>query len=356
MANNKTIGLLVLAGITCAAGLVYAKITSLKNFAKSIIITPLWYGSISDLRLSTAGMKLPLALDLGNRSRENVMLRVNSVDIYNGSTIFAQSVPALNEVEITPYSTSRLPIDMNIPYSTLVGMLGNFITRIANGESMQDLAQQVLDKVSGMSFRIEVAINGVVEAPIVVNMDDKSVHVDGLGLIPLSDRKIGPLSDYEDYLPTREHLNYNDSIVCEDITPEETAVFIRDMARKFKSDTARLSRVLKGNSHGESVKRVFDFVYKYIKYVPDASDREQVRRPLRTLYDQKGDCDCFSVLVASIFENLGIPYIVRIAEYENRGYYQHVYIVAKIGGKEYVCDPVVDSCLYEKPTTAHLDF
>jgi hypothetical protein len=356
MENNKTIGLMVLAGLTCAAGLVYAKITSLKNFAKSIIVTPLWYGSISDLKLSTAGMKLPLALDLGNRSSENIMLRVNSVDIYNGDTIFAQSVPALNEVEIKSFSTSRLPIDMNIPYTTLVGMLGNFITRIANGESMQDLGKQVLDKVSGMSFRVDVAINGLVEVPIVVNMADKSVRVDGLGLVPAEDRKVGPLSDYEAYLPTREHLNYRDSIVCDDITPEETAMFIRNMARKYKTDTARLSKVLERKSKMDSVQNVFDFVFKYIKYVPDAVDREQVRRPLRTLYDQKGDCDCFSVLVASIFENLGIPYIVRIAEYENRGYYQHVYVVAKIGGGECVCDPVVHECFYEKPTTAYLDF
>ena len=84
--------------------------------------------------------------------------------------------------------------------------------------------------------------------------------------------------------------------------------------------------------------------------------QEQVRRPLRTLYDQKGDCDCYATLIGSMLYNLGIPFKFRIAEYANKGYYQHVYVIVPYSGGYFTVDPVLDNFNQEKPTTNHKDF
>ena len=97
-------------------------------------------------------------------------------------------------------------------------------------------------------------------------------------------------------------------------------------------------------------------VVQHIEYVPDSAVMEQVRRPLRTLYDQKGDCDCYATLIGSILTNLGIPFSLRIAKYNGRSYFQHVYVVVREGDKELVVDPVVDKCFYEKKPSEKKDF
>ena len=76
---------------------------------------------------------------------------------------------------------------------------------------------------------------------------------------------------------------------------------------------------------------------------------EQVRRPLRTLYDQKGDCDCFATLIGSILENLGIKYKFRVAAYQ-RGW-QHDYVIVPYENGYYTVDPVLDQCFAEKKPT-----
>jgi hypothetical protein len=90
--------------------------------------------------------------------------------------------------------------------------------------------------------------------------------------------------------------------------------------------------------------------------VPDDRFIEQVRRPLRCLYDKKGDCDCYATLIGSMLENLNIPYKFRIAAYNGNENYQHVYVIVPNGTGYYTCDPVVDRFNYEKPPSKTKDF
>ena len=84
---------------------------------------------------------------------------------------------------------------------------------------------------------------------------------------------------------------------------------------------------------------------------------EQVRRPLRTLYDQKGDCDCYATLIGAMLKNMGIDFRFRIAAY-SAGRYQHVYVVVPSNDSPtgyYVVDPVLDQCFAEKAPSKFFD-
>lgn len=129
---------------------------------------------------------------------------------------------------------------------------------------------------------------------------------------------------------------------------------MREVAERYKSDTATLAQRLNKDGLKETLQNIWNFVYTYIQYVPDSRVREQVRRPLRTLYDQQGDCDCYATLIASMLINLNIPYHFRIAAY-SAGRYQHVYVVVPHDGGYYVVDPVLDKCFAEKTPSKFFD-
>lgn len=178
--------------------------------------------------------------------------------------------------------------------------------------------------------------------------------VGSLGLVAASLRKIGKIDDYIAYLPPISELKHADKVVKASGTVQDTAAIMHAVIDKYKDDTAALAKWLKRGTLKDTLKSIFDFVYKYIQYVPDSRVVEQVRRPLRTLYDQKGDCDCYATLIGSILTNLGIPYEFRIAAYQRD--WQHVYVIVPNGnGGHYTVDPVLDKCFAEKTPTKTLD-
>ena len=185
---------------------------------------------------------------------------------------------------------------------------------------------------------------------------DQQTALGALGLTASSKRSIRPLSDYAGLIPPRTELHHEDAIRMSSAAPEQTVMFMHKVIRETMSDTARLAQSLKGSTLRETLQNIWNFVYQHIQYVPDSAVMEQVRRPLRTLYDQKGDCDCYATLIGSILTNLGIPFSLRIAKYNGRSYFQHVYVVVCDGAKELVVDPVVDKCFYEKKPSEKKDF
>lgn len=355
--NNVAKSIMILSFLSGLGLIVWSTISKYKTMARNLIITPKWYGKLNDMKVDVNGIKLPLAVDLTNNSDaslENV--RIDSLSIVGGN---GQSLARLNKacvVNIKPYETTTIPVDVWITLATIAKLLGSSLSAILNKSksSFFDGVKSILDgavvQVTVSAFGLSVNIDVPIGESASVTDGQKSVS--GLGMICLQDRKIKPLSDYENLLPPKSCLNHRDAIIKDDVTPEETAVFMRNMAKRYKEDTAKLATFLKGSDNRNTVGNIWNFVTSYIKYVPDGDENEQVRRPLRTLYDQKGDCDCYTMLIASICENLGLNYIIRIAEYANKGYFQHVYPIVE----GMVCDPVYNECYKEKQPSSYKDF
>ncbi|MCQ2232071.1 MAG: transglutaminase-like domain-containing protein [Paludibacteraceae bacterium] len=329
-------------GLAAIATLIYAKTASTVNAVKGLTFGVNWYGDLNDINISTSGVKLPLSAVIGNRSDQTVKGTINSVDIYKGGSKIAYSKAKKYDFVLSSYRDTTIPIDIVIPYLSALSLIRSY--------------GSLYEAFSGIKIRIDFTLNGSLQQPIVIDVETGEVSLDGVGYTPTLTRNIRSLSNYGSVIPRYTNNKHTDPILIENVTPEQTASFIRKMAKSCAWQTKELSKRLKRNTVKETVRSVFDFVFNHIEYVRDSEKNEQVRSPLRTLEEQKGDCDCFSLLIASIFENLNIPYIIRIAEYDHKGYFQHVYVIAMQNGQELPCDPVTDYCFYQKPFTNKKDF
>lgn len=113
---------------------------------------------------------------------------------------------------------------------------------------------------------------------------------------------------------------------------------------------------LSGLSTYEVCARLWDFVKYHIEYIPDRRGLEEVRSPRRLIFDGKGDCDCGTTFIGTCLYYMEISFALRITEYDDKGYYQHIYpVVILPNGEEIVIDFVVDKFNYEHPYTKKLD-
>lgn len=336
---------------------IWGRVSNIKNLVTNLVITPKWYGSLNDMKIDVnKGIKCPLAIDIENRTDTSLDVKINSVDLYGDGKQIATSAAGNYAKTLRANSTVTIPIDVWISSSVVYSMLGTSILSLISGDTdnIKSKAQQL---IKDATLKINLTAKGVMMEVSMKLGESKTLKEEkkgtsGLGLVNYSKREIKPLADYIEIIPDVSELKHEDAIIIDDVTPEETAEFIREVGRKYKKDTEVLASVLRGRNNRETVENIWKFCVSHIRYTEDSKENEEVRRPLRTLYEQKADCDCFSALIASICENLGIPYIVRIAEYDNKGYFQHVYVIAD----GYVCDPVVDQCFYEKETSNHKDY
>lgn len=343
--NNKTI--IILGAVGTLAFILFRKIRGYADMAQQISFVPKVYDKP---KISLSKLTIPICIDITTPTAEKA-----SVTVLQGSAIIAGREVAKVDVPedgatvtIAPNTTSRLKgLSIAIP-------INNLLTTIL--DNLNDLMSKDFTKViSSTSLQFAVTVNGL--ATISGNMAfDKQTALGSLGLTASSKRNIRPLTDYASLIPPRTELRHDDAVRMNNATPESTVAFMHYVIRETTSDTARLAQSLRGSSLRETLSNIWNFVYQHIQYVPDSSVMEQVRRPLRTLYDQKGDCDCYATLIGSILTNLGIPFSLRIAKYNGRSYFQHVYVVVKDGGKELVVDPVVDKCFYEKKPSEKKDF
>lgn len=125
-----------------------------------------------------------------------------------------------------------------------------------------------------------------------------------------------------------------DITVKENANVEDTLKLIQQKVQQDRLDTTKIAKMLKGDSLYETCENIWDFVYAHIKYKKDEKFIEQVRRPSRAWADRFTgvDCDCYSTFISSILLNLGISHKLRIAKYDGKDYYQHIYpIVPKDG-------------------------
>ena len=343
--NNKTI--IILGAVGTLAFILFRKIRGYADMAQQISFVPKVYDKP---KISLSKLTIPICIDIINPTPEKA-----TVTVLQGSAIIAGREVAKVDVPedgatvtIAPNTTSRLKgLSIAIP-------INNLLTTIL--DNLNDLMSKDFTKViSSTSLQFAVTVNDL--ATISGNMAfDKQTALGSLGLTASSKRNIRPLSDYASLIPPRTELRHDDAVRMNNATPESTVAFMHYVIRETTSDTARLAQSLKGGTLKATLQNIWNFVYQHIQYVPDSAVMEQVRRPLRTLYDQKGDCDCYATLIGSILTNLGIPFSLRIAKYNGRSYFQHVYVVVKDGGKELIVDPVVDKCFYEKKPSEKKDF
>jgi hypothetical protein len=177
-----------------------------------------------------------------------------------------------------------------------------------------------------------------------------------LGLTAKGPRAIGSGAEYEKYFDVK--LVDNKETTLKDGDVYNTLDLMHKIIEKYGvGQTRKIAARLKGSTRVETCRNIWNFLYHNIQYTKDASDREQLRQPLRSWRDRKTgvDCDCFSIFAGSILTNLKIPFAFRMAAYG--GDFQHVYVVVPASGTKIsgdrsgyiVIDPVIDAFDKEQP-------
>ncbi|MBO4601579.1 MAG: hypothetical protein J5651_00270 [Salinivirgaceae bacterium] len=295
------------------------------------------------LSFSNSALNIPLSFTINQLKESNVS--IDGVGLtYNGYDL---SSVVYNSVSRKMGKNGVISMVCAVPFPRLVAVVGQNITDWITKGNYDELVKylQVKATIGVDNYRLQFA------QPLnqTQSYNLSLMGVNGLGLTASTVRNIRPISDYAAYIPPREALEQTDPILFENGDEHDTVALMRKVAVKYKSDTAKLAQWLKRPTLKETLQNIFDFVYTHVQYVKDNPMVEQVRRPLRALYDQKGDCDCFATLIGSILENLGIKYKFRVAAYQ-RGW-QHVYVIVPYENGYYTVDPVLDQCFAEKKPT-----
>lgn len=96
---------------------------------------------------------------------------------------------------------------------------------------------------------------------------------------------------------------------------------------------------LRGATEYDTLRNVWRFVKKNLRYQADRPGYERVKSPGALYTSRTGDCKSFSIAEGALLRSLGIPYKYRFAAYEP-GDFTHVYVVAMPNGEEVILDAV----------------
>lgn len=147
----------------------------------------------------------------------------------------------------------------------------------------------------------------------------------------------------------------------------DTLKLIDDLANKYAFQIKDLAESLNGGTELQTCKNVWNWVRNNVQYVHDDHERElkgkknlneQVRRPLRTVEEGKGDCDCMTVLIRAILNHYpSIRHTSKATAYikfnergekiiPDKNDYEHVYPIAYLSTGEVVAIDCVPESLY----------
>ncbi|MEL6924848.1 MAG: transglutaminase-like domain-containing protein [Bacteroidota bacterium] len=103
--------------------------------------------------------------------------------------------------------------------------------------------------------------------------------------------------------------------------------------------TSAFAKKFSFNSRSD-FKKLWTFVKRNITYKADTRGHEVIKSPAALWKTGVGDCKSFSIFIASILNNHGIPVKYRFVSYEGQDNVTHVYPVAIWQGREIILDAV----------------
>lgn len=111
--------------------------------------------------------------------------------------------------------------------------------------------------------------------------------------------------------------------------------------------TEKFSRQFRGMSPLQVGRALWYFLKENVRYKEDVRGTQNVKSPAQLITDMEGDCKSYSIFIASVLKNLGIPHFFRFATYLDRfgnipPRVSHVYVVIPDGSKEIIVDAVYD--------------
>jgi hypothetical protein len=167
-----------------------------------------------------------------------------------------------------------------------------------------------------------------------------------------------PLKDGREFIKYFPRAELNNTTIKKSALLEDTMQVIPKVVAKYAHQTVLIADYLKKETDYETAKTIWYWIKDHIAYKKDKEGTEQLRTPARTFHDRKNgvDCDCYSIFICCLLNNLGIGHTLRIAKY-GKPEYQHIYpLIPLKGGGHITMDCVVDAFNYEVPNTGQKDY
>lgn len=97
--------------------------------------------------------------------------------------------------------------------------------------------------------------------------------------------------------------------------------YIKKAVHRFRLDNSK-----------ESIERIFNSIYKTIKFFPDPTNTQYIRSVNRQLKDRRGNCVDYTLFLSAFLRALGAPHFIRMVQTEEHAPgFNHIYIVLDDG-------------------------
>lgn len=147
---------------------------------------------------------------------------------------------------------------------------------------------------------------------------------------------------------------------------EDTLKNMKRIALRDAYQVKELAMNLEKQTVAATSRNIWEYLRTNTHYKLDRQGLEELRTPARSIIDGKAglvdptfgiDCDDYTILISALLLNLGIDHEYRVAAYQEKGKFQHIYPVAfDEQGHEYVIDvvPEIPHFNYEEQPIADL--
>jgi transglutaminase-like putative cysteine protease len=83
--------------------------------------------------------------------------------------------------------------------------------------------------------------------------------------------------------------------------------------------------------------KMFWLIDSMTEYRYDDPGREQIKTPDVLLLEEKnGDCDDYSTTWLSLLKRVEVKAMPKIVDYESDGFWDHIYVIVPVRGREYI--------------------
>lgn len=149
----------------------------------------------------------------------------------------------------------------------------------------------------------------------------------------------------------------NETVLYSKGLTEDIISSIQDVFNRSFQQTKEFAKYFNAKNLAE----IHQFVRQNITYQIDKKGQQLIKTPGATIHQKFGDCKAYSILIASILENLNVPFLFRFVQLGKKPNYSHVYVVAYPNTKkEFILDACIPYANFEsnyikkydmKPTT-----
>ena len=329
-----------------------------KSFDVKATIAGLSYSiEIKSVKISHGNLVLSIKYNLLNPGQTSIEIKKPLIKLMYGNVELSKSY--IDAIKINPQATSSFELTFKINIiantSVFIGILKDLAINLSLKDLLSSAAviQKNIDKIYKQFSVLFVGyVNGLA---VTYNYPLSDESVAGLGYAPLSatNRRIVSNWKLDKFFPQPKKGKKINKKHIKNGGVKDTVFAMIDIVNSYSHEVAKAIHLVKGDSDYDTARRVFDFLFKHIKYNTERG--EILNTPAVSYYwgqiiSRKNqdkswktpiDCDDFSIFAASFLNELGIDWAFRIASY-NGADFGHVYCVipAINGEKEIIIDPV----------------